>query len=328
MQKLILTAAIAALSATGAQAATIYEAKGLSYQLKGDFQLQLRKDLGSNQKLDAEFDDLELKNRVEYVLSDDLKAFGQLDFGFKDAAEDKGTVSSVDFAGTSTKTRQVGSKLEEAYLGLDFGGVRVAVGKMDFASDEFGVEQAYETKTDEDRFDAQGTNGDDVIRVDGQLGQFDLVASYELEAKNESSSNGEYLDLYVATEVAGIELGAAYQTKTPTPGASSENTWGLSAMFDTGVAKLGADYSSSDLNGNDIDQLNLVAMVPVAATTTVALGMTRIDDDSAADKVNEWYANVTYKFPAQKNVSLFAEIADTDENNVSLGYLAGMRLKF
>jgi hypothetical protein len=46
------------------------------------------------------------------------------------------------------------------------------------------------------------------------------------------------------------------------------------------------------------------------------------------DDVTEWYANVTYKFPSQKNVSVFAEIADTDEDDIEIGYLAGMRLKF
>ncbi|MEH6825791.1 MAG: porin [Motiliproteus sp.] len=318
MKKLILASAIAAITAGSAQAATVYEGKGLTYKVKGDFQVQLRKDLGDNQHLDVEFDDLEIKNSIEYAFGENLTAFGQLDFGFKNAAEDK-----------QAGGEQVGSNLEEAYLGLDFGMVRVAVGKMDFASDEFGVDAAYENKNNEDRFDAQGTSGDDVIRVDAQVGNLDLVASYELEAKGEDSANGKSLDLYVGTEIAGVELGAAYQTRTAeTVGAKSEKTWGLSAAFDAGVAKIGADYSTSDLNGNDKDQLNLVAIVPVTATTKVALGMAMLDGDLAADDVNEWYANVTYKVASQKKISVFAEIADTDENDVDLGYLVGMRLRF
>lgn len=315
MKKLILASAIAAITAGSAQAATVYEGKGLTYQVKGDFQVQLRKDLekqsDNDQKLDVEFDDLELKNSIEYTLTERLTAFGQLDFGYKNAAD-----------GVSTS-----SNLEEAYVGMDFGAVRVAVGKMDFATDEFGVDAAYENSNKEDRFDKQGTDGDDVIRVDTQFGNVDLVASYELEAKSEKSSSGKSLDLFVGTEIAGVELGAAYQTRTAeTAGAKSEKTWGVSAAFDAGVVKVGADYSTSDLNTNDVDQLNLVAVIPVAATTKVALGMARIDGDNKADEVNEWYANVTYKFAAQKNVSVFAEIADTD--NAKIGYLAGMRVKF
>ena len=66
----------------------------------------------------VEFDDLELKNSVTYDLGNGLKAFGQLDFGFKDAAEDK----------------QSGSKLEEAYMGVDFVMAAVAVGKQNKCS--------------------------------------------------------------------------------------------------------------------------------------------------------------------------------------------------
>ncbi len=83
-----------------------------------------------------------------------MKAFGRVDFGFKDAAEDK----------------QDGSKLEEAYLGLAFGNTSVSFGKQNFASDEFGIEEAYELKTvSEDRFDGMSTDGDDTIRFPPSL---------------------------------------------------------------------------------------------------------------------------------------------------------------
>lgn len=59
--ELILSAVIAAITAGAANAATIYEGKGLTYKLKGDFQIQLCKDAGDNQKVDVEFDDLEIK---------------------------------------------------------------------------------------------------------------------------------------------------------------------------------------------------------------------------------------------------------------------------
>ncbi len=312
MKKLILASAIAAITAGTANAATVYEGNGLTYKVNGDLQVQLRKDVGNDQNLDVEFDDLELKNSVAYDLGNDLKAFAQLDFGFKDAAEDK----------------QSGSKLEEAYIGLKYGATSVAVGKMDFASDWFGVEKAYELKSDEDQFDAQGTDGDDVIRVTAELESLTLVTSYEIDAEGEDSASGEYFDLYVGTEIADLELAAAYQSKKATPASASEDTWGVSAAYDAGIVKLAADYSSSDLNTHDVDLYNLAAAFPIASTTSVAIGMVNTDDESKSKDVTEWYANVTYKFPTQKNVSLFAEIADTDANNIDLGYLAGMRIKF
>lgn len=308
MKKLLLAVAIST-AASSASAITVYEGNGFTYKLNGDLQVQLRKEIGDDEHADVEFDDLELKNYVSYDLGNDMKAFGRVDFGFKDAAEDK----------------QDGSDLEEAYLGLAFGNTSVSFGKQNFASDEFGVEEAYELKTvSEDRFDGMSTDGDDTIRVDVELENVYLVASYEMDAEGESSENGEYFDLFASVDVGDLTLAAAYQNATENIGDDDIDTWGVSASYDAGFATFAADYSSTD----DIaDLYNVVATFSVAATTKMAIGMVNEDFD-AGDDITEWYANITYKFPTQKNVSLFAEIADSDEDNASMGYLAGMRVKF
>ncbi|MET3999820.1 porin [Marinobacterium sp. MBR-109] len=308
MKKLLLAVAVSA-AASSASAVTVYEGNGFTYKLNGDLQVQLRKEIGEDEHADIEFDDLELKNYVSYDLGNDMKAFGRVDFGFKDAAEDK----------------QDGSKLEEAYLGLAFGNTSVSFGKQNFASDEFGIEEAYELKTvSEDRFDGMSTDGDDTIRMDIELENVYLVASYEMDAENESSENGEYFDLFASTSVGDLTLAAAYQNAKEAIGAESFDTWGVSASYDAGFATFAADYSSTD----DIaDLYNIAVSFPIASTTKMAIGMVNEDFD-AGDDITEWYANVTYKFPTQKNVSLFAEIADSDEDGADMGYLAGMRVKF
>lgn len=307
MKKLLLAVAVS-VAAGSASAATIYEGNGFTYKLNGDLQVQLRKEAGKDEHADVEFDDLELKNYVSYDLGNDMKAFGRVDFGFKDAAEDK----------------QDGSDLEEAYIGLAFGNTSISFGKQNFASDEFGIEEAYELISDEDRFDAMGTDGDDTIRLDVEFDNAYIVASYEMEAEGESSENGEYFDLFASTKIASVTLAAAYQNMTPSIGDDDIDTWGVSASFDAGFATFAADYSSTD----DIaDQYNIAAVFAAAGTTDIALGMVNTDPENG-DDVTEWYANVTYKFPTQKNVSLFAEIADTDEDGSDMGYLAGMRIKF
>ncbi|MFO8141760.1 MAG: porin, partial [Marinobacter sp.] len=62
----------------------------------------------------------------------------------------------------------------------------------------------------------------------------------------------------------------------------------------------------------------------------LSIGVVDVDWEEEAGKadVTEWYANVTYKFPAAKNVSVFAEIADNDLDDTDMGFLAGMRVKF
>lgn len=317
MKKLILASAIAALAANSATAATIYDDKGLTFKIKGDWQIQLRDDHKDSTDMDVEFDDLEIKNSVIYDLGNGLKAFGQLDFGFKNAAEDK----------------QNGDDLEEAYVGLQVNNVKVKVGKMDLAGDEFGVEQAYENGISEDQFDATSTSGDDVIRVEADLGSVTVIASHELESEGNSSANGEATDLFVAADFDAISVAAAYQNYQASASADDQDTWGLSAEFDAGFATFGADYSVTDTGSMDEEITNLAATFKVSKTTKVAVGYVMADSDAANADKDEWYANVTHKFAAQKNVSIFAEVSKVDDDANAAKYdetsvLAGMRIKF
>ncbi|MEH6469711.1 MAG: porin [Halopseudomonas sp.] len=306
MNKLILAAALA--TSGYANAVTLYQDNGLSYDLNGDWQVQLRKKVGKDKNLAVDYDDLELQNSVIYELGNGFKAFGQLNLDFKDKANNKADAETLD----------------EAYLGLEYGATRLKVGKQDFATNEFGVEGAYELDQDEDRFDAQGTDGDDVIRVDVKLDALLLSASTELEAEGEDSENGQSYDLFVATEIAALELAAAYQNRKDTPASSSVDTWGVSAAYDAGSVDLAGDYSSTE---DSADQYNLVVGFKPTKTTKLRIGVLNVAPDTGKD-VTEWYANITYKFPQQKAVSVFAEVADTNEDDADMGYLVGMRIKF
>jgi predicted porin len=311
MKKLLLAVAVS-VAAGSASAATVYEGNGLTYTVNGDFQIQLRRDIGDDESEYVDFDDLEIKNYLSYDLGGDMAAFGRVDFDFKDQANGKDNVTP----------------LEEAYVGLRYGVTSLSFGKQNFASDEFGVEEAYEAPLAEDRYDAIATDGDDTFRVDVELDRVFLAASYELEAEDKGGIEGEYLDLFAATDIAGLELAAAYQQHTPL-GADSLDTWGLSAGYDFGIFGLAADYSVTDDSNTDLDTAlyNVAATFDVTSTTGLAIGMQNEEEDNA-DDVTAWYANVTYKFPAQKNVSVFAEVADNDVDNTDMGLLAGMRVKF
>ena len=306
MKKITLALAIsAAVLSQASNAATIYEDKGLSFKMKGDWQIQLRDNADETKDLEVEFDDLEIKNTVTYDLGNGLEAFGQLDFSFNSAAED----------GTD------GSKLEEAYLGLRNGGVGVRVGKMNTAGDEFGVEAAYEKPAGvgEDQFERVKDAGDDVIRLDAEFANVTLSASHEVEAND---GDQEATDLFINADFEAVSVAAAFQTVDDTA-----DSWGLSAEFDAGFAKLGADYSVSDIEGQDEDDTttNLVAKFKATETTSVAVGFVNYEKNGTDN--DAWYANVSYKFPAQKNVKLFAEISDSDAGDET-DVLAGMQIKF
>lgn len=312
MKKLVLAAAIAATTAGSVSAATIYEGNGLKYELKGDFQLQLRQKVGEDKDLDLEFDDMELKNRVTYDLGNDMTAFGQLDFSYDDSANDK-------YDGRSD--------LEEAYLGLSFGETAVRFGKQNISSDEFGVEASYEEAGD--AFDELIDAGEDVIRVDANFGNVFVSTSTELEAKgNDSADNDTAFDVFVLADLDVATVGFTYLTYEAEGASDSQDAYGIMVSVDAGFAELAADYSTAELTSTtDLDVYNLAATFKVAETTQASVGYNSFDEDGA-DEVGTWYANVTYKFPAQKGVSVFAEIADSDEDDSELGYLAGMRVKF
>lgn len=312
MKNLILAVAVSSVAVGSVSAATVYEKDGLTYKLNGDFQVQLRKKIGDDTSEYVDFDDLELKNYVSYDLGNDMKAFGRLDFDFKDHANGK----------------DVNEPIEEAYVGLQYGVASFSIGKQNFATDEFGVEKAYEMPLDDHQFDAIATDGDDTLRVDVELDNFYLAGSYEMEAEDKGGITGKFFDLFASTEVAGLTLAAAYQQHTPLL-QESLDTYGVSVSYDFSVVNVGADYSITDDSNTGLDTTlyNVVTSFDVTSTTGVAIGMQNQEEDGSED-VTAWYANVTYKFPEQKNVSVLIEVADTDEDNTDMGLVAGMRVKF
>ncbi|SHJ23150.1 Outer membrane protein (porin) [Malonomonas rubra DSM 5091] len=320
MKKMFSKAVVATLVAglfavSSVQAATVYKKDGFTYKIKGDLQIQLRQDPGVDQDMDVEYDDLEIKNSVSYDLDDNMTAFGQLDFGFKDAADDDG---------------QDNPELEEAYIGFGFDKFSVLVGKTDSAADEFGIQGAYEHPLDEDAFDYTGyTDGDDLIKAEADFGAVTVVVAHEIEAESEKSDgNGEFTDIFVGTEFSGIELGLAYQTAEVSD--VEFDTYGVSIGYSADMFSVAADYSEvdSDDDADDMTEWNLFASVKVADTTTLGAGYAVQDFDLSDEEIKGWYANVTYKFPSQKNVKVFAEIADTDEDDSDMGYLVGAQIKF
>ncbi len=181
-----------------------------------------------------------------------------------------------------------------------------------------------ETKLGGDAFEDRETAGNDVIRVDVEMENFTLVASTEIEATSETDGTNKSIDVFASTAFANLEIGAAYQNLQMAGETDETSTWGVSLSYDAGFAKFAADYSDTD---NTAKFYNIAVSVPVAKTTKVAVGMLNKEPEIGSD-ATEWYANVTYTFANQKNVSIFAEINDTDETNVDMGYLAGLRVKF
>ncbi len=318
MKKVLSTAVAASIvaAAGAAGAATIYTKDNFSYTVKGDWQIELRQKIGEDQDLDVDFDDLEIKNRVEYEINDGLTAFGQLDFGFKGAANDPGAESG---------------HLEEAYLGLAMGDVEFLFGKTASAADEFGVSVDIKGTIDTNAFPV--SDGDDLIKVSAAFGPVNFIAAYEIESSRELDFFGiisidydeSFYDFYADFSYAGLTIAGAYQNyEVKFHGMSADwNTFGVSASYDCGFAVFGAAYSSME---DVLDVWSIGLEVPFNAVT-FGVGYD-INEPDMGDDVTGWYVNATYAFPSAPNVTLFAEVGDDDSENTDMGYLAGMRIKF
>jgi len=313
MKKTLMLSLLTTAIMQSVNAAEIYNDKGLSFEVNGDLQVQLRKDHEDDADLNVEFDDLEIETRVGYQLNESVDAFGQLSVDYKDAAEGKD---------------EYGAELSDAFIGFTFRGednsVTATIGMQDYASDDFGVEQAYEMDSDSSGFDAQGTSGDDVIRVDIEQGWLTIALSTELAAKGDSSEGGESYDVFAMASFNDIDLGLAYQSKADDVDEELVDTYGVSIEYDAGFATFGGDYSKIE-DGNTV--YNIASTFKASKAIKIGLGYVGTEPEDG-DTINEWYTNVTYKFPTQKKLSVFAEISNSDAQGLELGYLAGVRLKF
>lgn len=331
MKKLVIGLVLAAFLAVAgsAQAATVFKKDNFTYKIKGDWQIQFRNEAGDDEDLDVEYDDLEIKNYAAYKINDNLTVFGELDFGFKNAAD--------------KSDNDDGPHLEEAYLGVKIRDFKLMVGETDSAGDEFGVEHWIEAVLVEDCFDEFGrTDGDDLVKIEAEFADmFTVIAAYEIEADSEKShDNGEFFDIFVGLNIQGFSAGIAYQSLQPYGYDDDCNIWGIQAEYDAGFATLGVDYSETDIDDNlfgtdavdglndNVGILNIAVAVPVDAFTFGAGYVLVNPDDDDEEDINGWFLNAIYAFPSAKNVTLFAEIGNTDEDDSDMGYLAGMRIKF
>lgn len=323
MKKLTLATAVALLATAGTAnaAITMYEKDNFTYTLKGDVQIQLLDQSGIDTDIDVNYDDAELKHGFAYDLGNGTTAFAQVDFDYR------------------------GESSQEAYVGMDFGNFKFWYGKTDYVTDAFGVEKNIDVvNVAGDTFVETGS--DDLLLVQFKAGPATIGLSHDLSVGEVAyDDDGDILtpsiivdeltstDLNVSVPVGPVDLGFAYQDLSALD--DDHQTAALSGKFAMGPVSLGLSYSASDgeISGADYDASNIHAVVtfPVAPTTKASIGIDLYDLEVEGEDDYEqesWYANVTYKFPTAKNVSVFAEVADTDIEDYDVGYLVGMRVQF
>jgi predicted porin len=296
MKKLVLASAIAVAAVSGAAtAAEVFKKDALTLSVTGELEIQVGQAIGDDEDIEVFYDELELGFGAEYVINNNVTAFGNVVLNFNEQAEN----------GNSDDT------LDQAYVGLKTGNFSTSIGRQYFGSDDFGIEKSYSL----DGLDAFGPElGSETIKVEYAAGNYTAVLSHDVEEED-----GEVTDLFATAKVGRFDLGAAYQT------AETVDAYGLSAATNVGKYNVGVDFSKLDVAGFDTSLTNLAVGFPVAAKTEAAVGAIYADLEGSND-VTQWYVNATHKL--NSNVSVFGELNDNDIDNSDLGFLTGMKVLF
>ncbi len=291
------------VAARNSHAVTLHKDQDITVRLGGDFQVQLLQAPGSEQELGLDNDDLALKFGVKYSLESGMSAFGQLDMDWKR----QGDGSDDDV-------------VDKAFVGVGFGMLSIALGRMPWGSDALHAEQAVE-------FDAGSaftdTAGSDTVQLKFSGADIIAVLSTELEEGGDQTAT----DVYIGTATAGVDVAVAYQRyqasqeDSEVSAGEKTETLGLVIRFELGPTAFAIDYSSNTA----LSAINASASTALGSKTRAALGLTHLSPNQG-DAELHWYANLRHKL--HKQVSAFAEIGDSNIEDSELGLLSGIRIKF
>lgn len=319
MKKAMIMGILAIGTSFSATAATVYEKDGTKIDLKGDLQIQLYQKVGVDQDLKMDYDDLTVGFGAKHEMEDGRTVFGLLKMDWKKQAHGD-PAAAVD----------------EGFIGLDFGRMSIAIGRLDWGSDSFYVDEAVEIA--HDVIAAPEVSGSDSLQARLDLNWAELILSGDIKVGDGSSAGEAYL-VTNPKAARGLELGVLFQTFDPEKVEAVEadeeagieaadayypdtiDTVGVRVGYTINKIAVGADFSSND----DLDITNLAICFPITRATKMGLGYSMESTDDGDDS-NTWYANVKHK--VHKNTTVFAEIGGNDEEGSDLGYLAGMQVKF
>lgn len=331
MKKVFMTGLVAVMMVGAAQAATVYEKDGTKVDIKGDVQIQLRQKVGVDKDPYVDYDDLTVGFYAKHKNDAGVTTFSHLKMDWKKqaAGEAKGAV-------------------DEASVGLSYGPVKAHIGRIDWGSDSFYVDEAIEIA--HELIATPDVAGHETLQVITDLDMAELILSADMEvnegddASGLTLANSGVMEAYLVTnpdKFAGLELGVLFQSYQPEEEAEegeavegedavytgsvispdSVDTIGARIGYKIGNVTLGADYTSND----DLDVMNAVIKAKIVSSTSVAAGYA-LESPDEGDEVGTWYANVQHKF--NKYSKVFAEIGDNDAENTDLGFVAGMQVKF
>ncbi|MGF1699121.1 porin [Photobacterium makurazakiensis] len=324
MKKTLL--ALSVLAAGSAQAGiNLYDANGVVVDLSGAAEVQYLQpiqDKDSNDDAGLHLDDGDLQLNTTVAVTSQLNAVAGIGFAFE-----KRDVTN-----------------DELWVGLggDFG--TLTFGRQLYISDDMGIGKDYELGFEQ--MDFVQTEGNEAIKYVFDNGQFYFGFTHDLDAEASSpatdfrGSDGTVTDVRLGARFADFDVRGYYYTADDIArdNGTSINTgtdvegFNLEGEYVMGAFALAASYgqveytdSATNVVEDDVDVIELNGSYTMGKNT-FALGYNRADGDN--DTIDNVYANVTHQL--HSNVKVYGELgwADADNQDLDVGYLVGMEVKF
>ncbi|MGF1682565.1 porin [Photobacterium minamisatsumaniensis] len=316
MKKTLL--ALSVLAAGSAQAGiNLYDANGVVVDLSGAAEVQyIQKiqDEDNDNDSGLRLDDGDLQLNTTVAVTSQLNAVAGIGFAFesRDVTNDELWVGLGGDFGTLTFGRQL-YIVDDAGIGKDY---------------ELGFEQVDFVKTE----------GDEAIKYVFDNGQFYFGFTHDLDATGDDfqGNDGTVTDGRLGARFGDFDVRAYYFTGEDLDGGSmgvvDVDAFNLEGEYVMGAFAFAASYGNAQYDtsstGAKIDDIDLIELAGsyTMGKNTFALGYNRADGDE--DTIDNVYANVTHQL--HSNVKVYGELgwADSDVQDLDVGYLVGMEVKF
>jgi len=304
--------ALSVLVAAGSvNAATMYKADGLSVDVFADFDVVYEAAPGDDVKAAIKLDDADFGFSVTSEVSDNFKVLGYANWDGGDRGPADGTTKNV--------------QLDNGWAGVQIGDFTVKAGRLNNFVDDIGVDHdqaiggSYEGWKAGDIED----KSNQVIKASYDNGEmfYAGIALTQFEDGTDADDKSQ-VDGVVGVRYAGADVNL---TVIKHDAATGEDTDGmvLEAKYKIDAFTLGALYGTSEKGSVDEKALALSGKYTMDKFT-FGLAWSSLDKDGADAK--QWYANTTYALSS--NAKAYVEIADTDADNVDLGYAVGLKVSF
>lgn len=344
--------ALSVLVAAGSvNAATMYQAEGLSVDVFADFDVDYEKSAGVDKEAAIRLDDSDFGFSVTSEVNDNFKVLGYANWDGGDR-------------GASAVT------LDNGWAGVQYGDFTVKAGRLNNFMDDVGVDHdqaiggSYEGWNISAPSSPSGTTDfdglknstisdktDQVVKVsfdNGEMFYAGIALTQNKDGKDTNADDFSQFDGVVGVRAAGADI-ALYYASSSVEGLQSDPNNAASDKYDVDAKALvlqakysidawtlGALYGKSDIDLDnttastdsdaDISAIALSAKYTMDKTT-FGVAWSKQDNEEGSD-FSQWYANATYKLTS--NAKVYVEIADKDEDKKGekMGYAAGLKVSF